>query len=453
VRNGHQHFRETAARKARHSRDDEQRRHGGQSTPQEKAMSTPWSHRFAQRTRTIKSSAIRELLKLTQRPEVISFAGGLPASELFPVERFSEACHRVMETNGAAALQYGPTEGYMPLREMIAQNLSRYGILASPENVMITSGSQQALDLIAKLLINRGERILVEAPTYLGALQAFNVFGAEYVTVPIDENGLRTDCLEEALRSGPKFMYLLPNFQNPGGVTMSLERRQEVVYLSNKYGIPIIEDDPYGQLRYEGEHLSPLVMLDRENHRRDDHYQLGNVIYLSTFSKTLAPGLRLGWIVAPPEVIVKLVQLKQGADLHTSTFNQIIAYEVARDGFLDEHVKKIRDVYRERRNVMLKALEEFFPAEVSWTHPQGGLFLWVTLPEGMDCRKLFQVAVKENVAFVPGDSFYTNDGNGLRNMRLNFSNAKPEQIREGIRRLSIAVKKQMEALNLVPELV
>jgi 2-aminoadipate transaminase len=194
-------------------------------------------------------------------------------------------------------------------------------------------------------------------------------------------------------------------------------------------------------------------MLDRENHRRDDHYQLGNVIYLSTFSKTLAPGLRLGWIVAPPEVIVKLVQLKQGADLHTSTFNQIIAYEVARDGFLDEHVKKIRDVYRERRNVMLKALEEFFPAEVSWTHPQGGLFLWVTLPEGMDCRKLFQVAVKENVAFVPGDSFYTNDGNGLRNMRLNFSNAKPEQIREGIRRLSIAVKKQMEALNLVPELV
>jgi len=416
-------------------------------------MSTPWSHRFAQRTRTIKSSAIRELLKLTQRPEVISFAGGLPASELFPVERFSEACHRVMETNGAAALQYGPTEGYMPLREMIAQNLSRYGILASPENVMITSGSQQALDLIAKLLINRGERILVEAPTYLGALQAFNVFGAEYVTVPIDENGLRTDCLEEALRSGPKFMYLLPNFQNPGGVTMSLERRQEVVYLSNKYGIPIIEDDPYGQLRYEGEHLSPLVMLDRENHRRDDHYQLGNVIYLSTFSKTLAPGLRLGWIVAPPEVIVKLVQLKQGADLHTSTFNQIIAYEVARDGFLDEHVKKIRDVYRERRNVMLKALEEFFPAEVSWTHPQGGLFLWVTLPEGMDCRKLFQVAVKENVAFVPGDSFYTNDGNGLRNMRLNFSNAKPEQIREGIRRLSIAVKKQMEALNLVPELV
>lgn len=413
-------------------------------------MSTPWSHRFAQRTRTIKSSAIRELLKLTQSKEVISFAGGLPASELFPLERFEDACHRVMQTKGAEALQYGPTEGYAPLREMIANNLSRYGILASPENVLITSGSQQALDLIAKLLINRGERILVEAPTYLGALQAFNVFGAEYVTVPIDQDGLRTDCLEEALRSGPKFMYLLPNFQNPGGVTMSLERRKELVYLSNKYGIPIIEDDPYGQLRFEGEHMPPLVMLDRENHRRDDTYQLGNVIYLSTFSKTLAPGLRLGWIVAPPEVILKLVQLKQGADLHTSTFNQIVTYEVARDGFLDEHVKTIRQVYRERRDVMLQSLKEHFPEEVTWTHPQGGLFLWVTLPEGMNCKTLFQAAVKENVAFVPGDCFFPGEGEGLRNFRLNFSNAKPEQIREGIRRLSIAVKKQMEALGQVP---
>lgn len=413
-------------------------------------MSTPWSHRFAQRTKTIKSSAIRELLKLTQRKEVISFAGGLPASELFPVERFDEACHRVMQTKGAEALQYGPTEGYAPLREMIANNLSRYGILASPENVLITSGSQQALDLIAKLLINRGERILVEAPTYLGALQSFNVFGAEYVTVPIDKDGLRTDCLEEALRSGPKFMYLLPNFQNPGGVTMSLERRQEVVYLSNKYGIPIIEDDPYGQLRFEGEHMPPLVMLDRENHRRDDTYQLGNVIYLSTFSKTLAPGLRLGWIVAPPDVISKLVQLKQGADLHTSTFVQILAYEVARDGFIDEHVKTIRQVYRERRDVMLQALKEYFPEEVTWTHPQGGLFLWVTLPEGMDSQTLFKAAIEENVAFVPGDCFFPGECDGQRNFRLNFSNANPEKIREGIRRLSIAVKKQMAALDLVP---
>jgi 2-aminoadipate transaminase len=416
-------------------------------------MSCPWSHRYAQRTKTIKSSAIRELLKLTQRPEVISFAGGLPAAELFPIERFKDACNNVLSNQGAEALQYGPTEGYKPLREMIAHNLQRYGILATADNVLLTSGSQQALDLIAKLLINRGDRILVEAPTYLGALQAFNVFGAEYVTVPIDHDGLRTECLEDALRSGPKFMYILPNFQNPGGTTMSLERRIELVSLANKYGVPLIEDDPYGQLRYEGEHLPPLVMLDREHHARDDHYQLGNVIYLSTFSKTLAPGIRLGWIVAPPDVISKLVQLKQGADLHTSTFNQMITYEVAKDGFIDQHVRTIRKVYGERRDVMLKSLEEFFPEEVTWTHPAGGLFLWVTLPEGMDCHQLFKVAVKNDVAFVPGDCFFTGEGEGKLNMRLNFSYTNPEQIREGIRRLSIAIKAQMKELGILPELV
>lgn len=404
-------------------------------------MGTAWLHRFAYRTATVKSSAIRELLKLTQRAEVISFAGGLPAPDVFPVTRFKDACQRVLDEAGAAALQYSTTEGYLPLREMIALNLQRYGILATPDNVLLTSGSQQALDLIAKLLINRGDRVLTEAPTYLGALQAFNVFGAEYVTVPADDDGIRTDQLEDALRSGPKFMYILPNFQNPSGVTLSLQRREELVYLSDKYGIPIVEDDPYGQLRYEGQHLPPLVVLDRENLRRDEGYTLGNVIYMSTFSKTLAPGLRLGWIVAPPEVIAKLVQLKQGADLHTSTFVQMVAYEVARDNFLDEHVKLIRQVYGERRDVMLGALDEFFPHEVAWTRPHGGLFLWVTMPEGTDCNELLKEAVKQNVAFVPGDCFYPNSADGLRNFRLNFSNATPDQIHEGIRRLSLAVKK------------
>jgi 2-aminoadipate transaminase len=407
-------------------------------------MGTPWSHRFAQRTRTIKSSAIRELLKLTQQPDVISFAGGLPAPEVFPVQRFQQACQKVLETSGPASLQYSTTEGYMPLRQMVANHLQRYGILATPDNVMITSGSQQALDLIAKLLINRGDRLLVEAPTYLGALQAFNVFGTEYVSVPTDNDGLRTDLLEEALRSGPKFMYVLPNFQNPSGVTLSLERREELVFLADKYGIPIVEDDPYGQLRYEGDHLAPLVVLDRVNLRRDKGYSLGNVIYLSTFSKTLAPGLRLGWIVAPGEVISKLVQLKQGADLHTSTFNQMVAYEVAKDNFLDEHVKLIRDAYRERRDVMLHAMDEFFPKEGTWTYPHGGLFLWVTLPDGTNCQELLLSAVKEKVAFVPGDCFYPREGDGLNNMRLNFSNAAPEQIREGIRRLGGVVRAHIE---------
>ena len=416
-------------------------------------MSTAWTSRYAQRTRGVKSSAIRELLKFTQRPEVISFAGGLPASDLFPTDRFREACCKVLDQQANLALQYGATEGYEPLREMVARHIARYGIKAQTDNVLITSGSQQALDLIGKLLINAGDRVLVEAPTYLGALQAFSVYGADYVSVPSDEDGLRSDLLEASLRLGPKFMYVLPNFQNPGGTTLSEGRRHELVLQADKYGIPIIEDDPYGQLRYEGDHLTPLVVLDRENLRRDSGYSIGNVIYLSTFSKTLAPGLRLGWIVAPPEVITKLVQIKQGADLHTSTFGQIVAYEVARDNFLDEHVKLIRRVYRERRDVMLEALTQYFPPEVTWTKPKGGLFLWVTLPEGMDAQRLFENAVRENVAFVPGDSFYAPNGHqdeGRRHMRLNFSAAQPDQIREGIRRLSIAVKRQLDELHPLP---
>ena len=413
-------------------------------------MSTAWTSRYAQRTKGVKSSAIRELLKFTQRPEVISFAGGLPAPEVFPAQRFRDACAKVLETQSERALQYGATEGYEPLREMIARHIARYGINANTENVLITSGSQQALDLIGKLFINPGDRVLVEAPTYLGALQAFNVYGADYVSVPCDDDGLCTDLLEPSLRSGPKFMYVLPNFQNPGGTTLSEGRRHQLALLADRYGIPIVEDDPYGQLRYEGEHLTPLVVLDRENLRRDNGYSIGNILYLSTFSKTLAPGLRLGWIVAPPEVISKLVQLKQGADLHSSTFGQMVAYEVARDNFLDEHVKLIRRVYRQRRDVMLEALAAFFPPEVTWTKPAGGLFLWVTLPKGMDTEQLFKAAVEQNVAFVPGDCFYAPNGHqdeAKRHMRLNFSAASPDQIREGIYRLSVAVKQQMEQLQ------
>jgi len=415
-------------------------------------VSTAWKSRYAQRTKNLKSSAIRELLKITQKPEVISFAGGLPAPDVFPVDRFQEACRRVLEVNGHQALQYSATEGYEPLREMIARHITRYGINARTENVLITSGSQQALDLIGKLFINPGDLVLVEAPTYLGALQAFSVYGAEYISVESDQDGLRTEFLEGPLRMGPKFMYVLPNFQNPGGTTLSEGRRHQLVLLADKYGIPIVEDDPYGQLRYEGEHLPPLIVIDRENLRRDDGYSIGNVIYLSTFSKTLAPGLRLGWIVAPPDVIAKLVQLKQGADLHTSTFTQIVAYEVAKDNFLDDHVKLIRKVYRERRDVMLEALKRYFPPEVTWTHPQGGLFLWATLPDGMDCHKLFDAALKENVAFVPGDCFYADNvfaQEGSRHMRLNFSYGQPEQIREGIRRLAVAIKAQLRELRTV----
>jgi 2-aminoadipate transaminase len=406
-------------------------------------MAAPWAHRYAQRIKCAKSSIIRELLKLTQRPEVISFAGGLPAPEVFPVEQFKEACERVLTDHPIPALQYGATEGYQPLREFILSHMARYGILASIDNVLITSGSQQALDLIAKLLINRGDRLLVESPTYLGALQAFNLMGAEYVSVPIDDRGLNTDYLESALRSGPKFMYILPNFQNPGGVTLSEDRRKELVFLSDKYGIPIIEDDPYGQLRYEGEHKTPLVVLDRTNLQRDDDYLLGNVIYISTFSKLLAPGLRVAWVVAPADVIRRLVQIKQGTDLHSSTFAQMVTYEVVKGGFLDEHVKHIRKVYSERKQAMLDALTSYFPQEVTWTRPHGGLFLWVTMPEGIDTRHLLEEALRQDVAFVPGDPFFA-EGDSGSHMRLNFSNATPEMIWEGIRRLSIAVAHELE---------
>ena len=397
-------------------------------------MQTPWDHRYAQRTQRMGSSAIRELLKLTEKPDIISFAGGLPAPEVFPVDEFHAACDRVLTHHGALALQYSTTEGYQPLRELIARHTARYHIEITPDNVLLTSGSQQALDLIGKIFINPGDHILVEEPTYLGALQAWTAYGAEYVTVPTDKQGMNTDYLEEALRTGPKFIYVLPNFQNPTGVTLSLERRQKLVELADRYGVPIIEDDPYGQLRYEGEHLPSVVTLDDHFRNNNGSCYHGNVIYLSTFSKILSPGLRLGWVIAPEEVIRKLVQAKQGADLHTPTFNQLVAYEVSHGGFLDQHIKLIRKVYKERRDVMLAAMDRYFPPEVDWTQPSGGLFLWGVIPEYLSSADVLVDAVKQKVAFVPGDSFFANGGNH-NTMRINFSNAIPEKIQEGISRL------------------
>jgi len=407
-------------------------------------METPWDHRYAQRTQRMTSSAIRELLKLTEDPEVISFAGGLPAPDVFPVEEFNAACGQVLKEWGGLALQYGSTEGYLPLREMIARHTARYGISVGPENILITSGSQQALDLLGKVFINPGDRILVEEPTYLGALQAWNAYGAEYVTVRMDENGMVTDELDNALRSGVKFIYVLPNFQNPTGVTLAQERRQQLIEIADRYGVPIIEDDPYGQLRYEGENLPSIVSMDNEFRRNGGNEYRGNVIYLSTFSKTLAPGLRLAWVIAPAQVIRKLVQAKQGADLHTATFNQIVAYEVARGGFIDRHIWLIRRVYGERRNIMLDAMEELFPPGVKWTKPQGGLFLWGMLPKGMDTTEVFKIAVKRKVAFVPGTSFFALGG-GENTMRLNFSYSNPDQIQTGIERLGKLLKEMILA--------
>ena len=408
-------------------------------------MTTLWKERYSQRTQRMSRSVIRELLKLTTQPDVISFAGGLPAPELFPTEKCQEAACRVLQEHGAAALQYGPTEGFEPLRRFICDQMAEIGVKADPANIIITNGSQQALDLVGKILINPGDHILVEEPTYLGALQAWNAYQAEYVPVPCDDDGLRTDLLEAALRAGPKFMYVLPNFQNPGGTTLRLERRHELVRLSERYGVPIVEDDPYGALRYEGEHLSPLAALDAALHAsaglNGQGFVAGNVIYLGTLSKTLAPGLRLGWVLAPIEVVDRLVMAKQGADLHTGSFAQMVAYEVVRDGSLSEHIELIRRVYRERRDVMLAALEHYFPEGCSWTHPEGGLFLWARVPEWIDTSALLKDAVERRVAFVPGFAFYSDPSRGHNTMRLNFSNARPAEIEEGIRRLGDLLKK------------
>jgi 2-aminoadipate transaminase len=412
-------------------------------------MTARWTDRYALRTGVMGSSIIREILKVTQQPDVISFAGGLPAPELFPVEQVQAACERVLAEHGSQALQYSTTEGYPPLRRFIVEKMAEYGIAAEEENVLITHGSQQGLDLIGKVLLDRGNTVLLEAPTYLGAIQAWRPYEPRFATVPIDENGMQVNLVEEILiQKRPKFIYALPNFQNPAGTTLPLERRERLIELASHYGVPIIEDDPYGELRYSGDHITPILVLDArrliaEGENDGNRYHKGDVIYISTFSKTLAPGFRLGWVVAPAEVIRKLVLAKQGADLHTNTLGQMVAYEVIKDGFLKRHVRRLRQVYRERRDTMLAAMESYFPGEVTWTHPDGGLFLWVTLPEGVDTEALLVEAIEEKVAFVPGSAFYAMGG-GENTMRLNFSNAPPEQIEAGIERLGRVIRRRME---------
>ncbi len=408
-------------------------------------MPTVWDQRYAQRVQRIQGSAIRELLKVIEIPGAISLAGGLPASEIFPIEQISEVTQRILSTQGQQALQYGTTEGYTPLRELLAERISAEGVKVSRDNIVIISGSQQGLDLLGKLFVNPGDPLLVESPTYMGALQAFNPYEPAYVAVRSDEQGIVTAELEPALQRRPTCMYVLPSFQNPSGVTFTLERRQQLIELAGRYDVPILEDDPYSQLRFEGEPLPSLLSLEharqQQNGQEDPFYQ-GNVILLNTFSKILTPGLRVAWIVAPAEVCRKLTLAKQGTDLHTATFNQMIAYELMRDGFLEEHVPVIRALYRERRDAMLTALNEYFPDNVHWTHPQGGLFLWVTVPEGIDTAQLLDDALEYRIAFVPGAAFHA-DGGGANTMRLSFSNVNQEQIEEGIHRLGKLLHKHM----------
>ena len=412
-------------------------------------MPTNWSSRFARRTTHVSVSAIREILKLTQRPGIISLAGGLPYLEDFPFQEAREAALRVLGERGASTLQYGITEGYSPLRRFVADRASRHGIDVGESNILITSGSQQGLDLISRVFLNPGDRVALARPTFLGALQTFNSYQATYLGVDIDENGMITSRIEGSADRDIKFMYVQPNFQNPGGTTLSLERRRHVLELAERYGFPIVEDDPYNEFRFAGEELPPLLALeaaDKSTGGNGDALGETNVIRLGSFSKTLAPGLRLGWIVAPVEVIRRLVIAKQAADLHTSTLTQALAYELVKDGFLEPHVRRLRVVYRDRADAMLAAMDSYIPRSIHWTVPQGGFFVWVTLPGELDASVLLQEAVEEGVAFVPGVAFFPDDGSPPRpnTMRLSFSFCEPSVIEEGVRRLGRVITRHLD---------
>jgi len=400
-------------------------------------------------------SAIRELFKAVQQPGMISFAGGMPAPEMLPTEVVSEASQRVLAERGQQALQYGSTEGYPPLRTWIVEYMAQHGANISEDNVLITTGAQQGADLSSRILLNPGDCVLVESPTFLGALQAFSAYEASYVEVSLDEDGLQVELLGAALQAGPRFIYVVPTFQNPAGVTLSPERRRVLVELAAQAGVPILEDDPYYQLQFEGEHPPLLLALDMTRFQGFDTPSAtqpkpsewdsrGNVIYFGSFSKLLGPGLRLGWVIAPAVVLRRMVQAKQGNDLHTSLYVQMVVHEVVRSGFLDQHIPRLQAFYRERRDVMLEAMARYFPPEVSWMRPRGGLFLWSTLPPSLNVKELFEEALKHQVAFVPSTPFYA-QGSGPPAMRLNFSYPQPEQIETGIERLGMVLAQALRA--------
>jgi 2-aminoadipate transaminase len=378
---------------------------------------------LSQRARKLTSSAIREILKVTERPEVISFAGGLPSPATFPAERLRQHCDAILRTAPAAALQYGPTEGYSPLREWIAARHSARGAKVSAANVLVTTGSQQALDLLGKTLIDTGSRVLVETPTYLGALQAFSLSEPQFVSVPSDDEGPIPEELTPALLRDARFMYCLPNFQNPTGRRIPLVRRSELLRNASAADVLVLEDDPYGELCYGGEVLPSLLSMNPDG-----------VVHMGSFSKILAPGLRVGYVVAPEALHRKLVQAKQAADLHTPSFNQRLVFEAVKDGFLDQHIPEIRALYSQQCQAMLDALARHFPASVTWNRPEGGMFIWVRLPRHVDSMALLDEAIAENVAFVPGAPFFANEPQA-NTLRLSFVTVPKARIEEGIARL------------------
>lgn len=394
-----------------------------------------WEGRYAQRLGSVRSSAVRDLFAAASRSDMISFAGGMPAVDGVPAKEVAQAAYDAVMHEGASALQYGSSEGRPELRAIIVELMAETGVRLAADDLVVTAGAQQALDLLAKAFIDPGDVIITEGPTYVGALQAFSAYEPDIRCISMDDEGMRMDLLEETLRElgpqGAKFIYTIPNFQNPGGVTLTAQRRRRLLELAREYDIPVVEDDPYGRLRFEGGHLKPLKALDDE------------VIYLGTFSKIFAPGLRLGWMAAPAPIRAKVLLVKQGADLCGSAFAQVTAERYFIGTRWRRVLQGLTRTYAERRAAMLEALEEFFPAEARWTNPEGGFFVWVELPAFLDTKAMLAEAVERGVTYVPGDGFYP-DGRGRNCMRLAFCYAEPDAIRVGIERLAEVLEDRLE---------
>lgn len=388
----------------------------------------------------LKASEIREILKLTTQPEIISFAGGLPAPEFFPIEELKKVDAEILEKEGMQAVQYGTTEGYLPLREKIAEHMkTAFGVDCSAEELMITSGSQQGLSLLSQIFLNPDDVVLVESPTYLGAINAFTLQHPRFIEVPTDEQGIIPEALEKILQEHGKavrLMYVIPEFQNPTGITWTEERRKAFMKVVGAYDFPIIEDDPYGELRYDGEKMKALKSLDTK----------GQLIFLGSFSKIFMPGLRLAWMAASPEILDKAVKLKQAVDLQSSSFAQRQAYYYMKRYDINEHVRNLVQVYGKRRTLMCETMKQYFPQGVTFTYPEGGLFTWVTLPEGMDATALMPKVLAEKVAYVPGGPFYPHGGH-RNHFRLNYSNMPEDRIVEGVKRLAAVLTEEMKNIK------
>ena len=396
---------------------------------------------YSDRAGKMRKSEIRELLKVTQDPEIISFAGGLPNPKSFPIEDLESVVHTVLKDHAKTALQYGTTQGLPQLREAIAERARKDGVSATEENIIITSGSQQALDTVGKIFLNPGDTALVGLPTYLGGINAFRSYEANLAGISLDKDGMQMDLLDEKIKgllkqnAQPKFIYVVPTFQNPAGVVMPESRRKKLIDIANEYDLIIVEDDPYSKLRFDAPPVKPIKAFDDE----------GRVIYMSTFSKILSPGFRLAWTIANEELTRKMIICKQALDLCTNTFTQFIANEFMRSGSLDLHIMKICEMYKPKRDVMINAMKKYFPDGYQCNKPNGGMFAWATLPEGIDTEIMFLDALKEKVAYVHGKAFCV-DGTGGRSMRLNFSYSTNEQLEEGMKRLGGVIDKKLKVL-------